>query len=441
MTTSQHSITLNFSRRSEALMSLREAFRASLSRCLEPGWELPTHDSYGSVFSKPLARLDLNSSCSKMFPDFSQLEHPMLAYAAGIIDGEGCITASWSNRKRHVYPSIQVGMSVKGEPIIQWLHRIFGGKIYRYERKSARATRHSAEIKWAAFGPEAVSILKKVIPALILKKNQAETAIQLQALIESHKVNGRACWTTSLKKQASEIAAKLNQMNAKGPAKPVWVTDQIMLDGSQEEFSGTWPRSGMMVGGMLFRPQPLEPVIGANDSASYLPTPTTSKIGSDLTMIEPTDQRERPNKLGQAIGRHFLPTPRASANESRQTKLTPSQEAGEHGLSLQAKVISEHFLPTPTTRDYKDTPRMALEAKDGRLRDDQLPPRVYQTCAGESPAPIGGMRLSLEFQCWFQGYPVDWLKPLICASEILSFHPPGFQLRKRSTRNSKKKTN
>jgi hypothetical protein len=234
----------------------------------------------------------------------------------------------------------------------------------------------------------------------------------------------------------------------------------------------------MIVCGMLFRPQPLEPVIGANDCASYLPTPW------------------------------------ASANESRQTKLTPSQQDGTHGMSLQAKVMSEHFqatpttsmmtpqdwvqakyhsskrpeygkiiaehfMPTPTTRDHKDTPGMALEGPDGRDRTDQLPRRVYkehflltpiasdnkdrgklsdpavqrriekgktivlsqqvreysQTCAGESPAPIGGMRLSLEFQCWFQGYPVDWLKPLLSASEILSSRKRGSQSPEPSPKN------
>jgi hypothetical protein len=45
----------------------------------------------------------------------------------------------------------------------------------------------------------------------------------------------------------------------------------------------------------------------------------------------------------------LLPTPRASPNENRQTRRTPSQEAGTHGLSLAAEV--NHLLPTPVVND------------------------------------------------------------------------------------------
>jgi DNA (cytosine-5)-methyltransferase 1 len=47
----------------------------------------------------------------------------------------------------------------------------------------------------------------------------------------------------------------------------------------------------------------------------------------------------------------LLPTPRASENENRQTRRTPSQEAGRHGLSLAAEVCE--LLPTPVVGDSK----------------------------------------------------------------------------------------
>ncbi|WP_318210212.1 hypothetical protein [Streptomyces sp. SJL17-1] len=47
----------------------------------------------------------------------------------------------------------------------------------------------------------------------------------------------------------------------------------------------------------------------------------------------------------------LLPTPRASANENRQTKRTPSQQAGTHGKCLAAEVCE--LLPTPTATDAK----------------------------------------------------------------------------------------
>ena len=70
---------------------------------------------------------------------------------------------------------------------------------------------------------------------------------------------------------------------------------------------------------------------------------------------------------------------------------------------------SASLLPTPTTRDYKDTPGMQTITEDGRKRLDQLPRMIF---ADESTAPTGGMKLTPEFQCWLMGYPPSWLKPL-----------------------------
>lgn len=217
------------------------------------------------------------------------------------------------------------------------------------------------------------------------------------------------------------------------------------------ELCQSWSRSGMICDGMYFRLAPLVQVTNGSASSSLLPTPCAAdgERGGrgDLIAIA----KDRPNKhtkrhllptatandgqkrgsaylqenrdqatfglnLPRTIAKHLLPTPRASANESRQTKLTPSREAGTHGLSLQATVI-RHYIPTPTARDYKDTPGMATEAaKPGggmRKRDDQLPRRIY--AAEGSKGPIGGMRLTLEFLCWHQGFPTNWLKPLVGA--------------------------
>ena len=60
--------------------------------------------------------------------------------------------------------------------------------------------------------------------------------------------------------------------------------------------------------------------------------------------------RTTPSQLEAAV--QLLPTPRASANENRQTKRTPSQEAGEHGLCLAAEVMD--LLPTPRVSGGSD---------------------------------------------------------------------------------------
>lgn len=47
----------------------------------------------------------------------------------------------------------------------------------------------------------------------------------------------------------------------------------------------------------------------------------------------------------------MLPTPRASLNELRTGKRTPSQETGKHGRYLSSEVM--RLLPTPCARDWK----------------------------------------------------------------------------------------
>lgn len=193
-----------------------------------------------------------------------------------------------------------------------------------------------------------------------------------------------------------------------------------MGDENSTEFYQGFPRSGMICGGMLF---PLQQSV---------------------------------QDISENVSSLSLPTPWASANEERQTKFTPSQEAGKHGLSLNATVHSV-LLPTlvarpdkrsaeaiekyeanggkasrtterairersalllsATARDWKDTPGMARETEDGRKRDDQLPRRIF---GDESVPKGGGMKMSLEFRCWFMGFPTDWLKPLVDAPETQS---------------------
>ena len=89
-----------------------------------------------------------------------------------------------------------------------------------------------------------------------------------------------------------------------------WKTPQCSLLADLDEFSETWPRWGMMRDGECW--------------AQSMPAHLTNETESGL-----------------------WPTPRASANENRQTKPSPSQMAGKHGLSLCAVVNTPVLWPTP----------------------------------------------------------------------------------------------
>ncbi|MEU6246427.1 hypothetical protein [Glycomyces sp. NPDC047010] len=87
----------------------------------------------------------------------------------------------------------------------------------------------------------------------------------------------------------------------------------------------------------------------------------------------------------------LLPTPRASANEDRQYKPTPSQLAGKHGKSLQAELCSLSLLPTPRATDgAKGSPRQRGSKGDLTLPSAVLLPTPTATDAksssGSNPA-------------------------------------------------------
>jgi hypothetical protein len=160
-------------------------------------------------------------------------------------------------------------------------------------------------------------------------------------------------------------------------ATQLWRTWQLCLDGEWAEFSETWPRAGMTRNGIAYQRPPLVPRTAAIESSSSDEELWTTPCATDTITVKaqlrpsriatgrktdylarqalmrprfPTPRanergqyqrdrgekgKERPTLTGVAKG---WPTPRSSANENRQTKRTPSQEAGNHGLSLAAEV-------------------------------------------------------------------------------------------------------
>jgi hypothetical protein len=131
-------------------------------------------------------------------------------------------------------------------------------------------------------------------------------------------------------------------------------------------FSLSSPLYGMTVDGRLSLPLKLEPRTLGKDGSCWqtpvvddacnratgkwnsrgepklsaqvlLPTPTASSCGTNRGGGSGRIGKVRPS-LNTMASRNLWPTPRASANENRQTKLTPSQIAGKHGKSLAAEV-------------------------------------------------------------------------------------------------------
>jgi hypothetical protein len=119
------------------------------------------------------------------------------------------------------------------------------------------------------------------------------------------------------------------------PASSLWKTSQLCLDGVLAEFSETWPRSGLMLGGVaceLVTSEPPTSEIGFG----LLPTPRATKRGprKPQTAIESLRRRGRTkaHKLEDALvileGRTGIPNPAYVAwmmgFDPAWTKLEPS---------------------------------------------------------------------------------------------------------------------
>lgn len=168
-----------------------------------------------------------------------------------------------------------------------------------------------------------------------------------------------------------------------------WKTFQgCLLPGISAQSWEIWPKAGMTHGGEFYRQPSWERRTGEIGSG-LLPTMRASLTGR----ITPNRTRDKFNNLESAIARQMWPTPRASANENRQTKPTPSQMAGTHGMNLATAV---NMLPSPNARDWR--------SGKGRQENGHTP---------QLPEVIGG-QLNPDWVEWLMGWPIGWsdLKPL-----------------------------
>lgn len=153
-----------------------------------------------------------------------------------------------------------------------------------------------------------------------------------------------------------------------------WRTSQRCLGWEWEEFSGIWPRAGMMQSGNVYRLLPLVPRISGT-GCLFLPTPRALEQGSyTLDRGDKTKRR----------------------------------------LSLTGRARLHHFLATPNAVDYKagycDLPH----------RQQKSLPRDVARALGLISGKRG--RLNPEKTGWMMGFPAHWLRRVLGLSATPSSH-------------------
>lgn len=179
------------------------------------------------------------------------------------------------------------------------------------------------------------------------------------------------------------------------PNRDVWETTTLDLLSEQPAvFSETWPASGTMRNGVLYRPATSGPATDGPESSC---SPGT-----------------------------LLPTPSASLGVCGGSQHPAKRAANRRTIQLHDVV--EHLLPTPSARDWKDgTPPAgggAVERAAGAGGVDPDSPvwgryraavkRHARLLGGPVPAPtvpgrFGQPRLAAEFVEWMMALPAGWV--------------------------------
>lgn len=203
----------------------------------------------------------------------------------------------------------------------------------------------------------------------------AKTSL-LQELAEAWKAT-EAAYSSRLSGLQKKLSLRFYSSKTCQPLEPA------AFDKSQEHL----PKWGMIVGGLVYLPQALEPTTSAKDG-SYWPTPSASSYGSNKGGAAGRVGKER-YSLETMARRNLWPTPRAS--DARGPGWRTNQAKGQN-LPQMVKL-----WPTPCARDYRTGDRQDSIRSQTREHSPNL---------NDVAAPGG--QLNPQWVEWLMGYPIGW---------------------------------
>lgn len=130
-----------------------------------------------------------------------------LAYLAGIIDGEGCITINLRHPRdgRSIRHDLNVQCNMQNQKAILLLGQIFGGlKNYRVKDKKS----NKIVYEWRVSNRKAYECLKQLFPYLRVKKEQALLGIEFHEKCMDIKRIGKFGGERKLTTEELEIRTK-----------------------------------------------------------------------------------------------------------------------------------------------------------------------------------------------------------------------------------------
>jgi hypothetical protein len=117
-----------------------------------------------------------------------------IRYIAGLFDADGLVRVQvWAKpNSSHVRYQVKAAVGMTHRPIIEQLHARFDGSLH-LNRPDKKNKNHRPVFVWNVASQKAAVFLQAVLPYLVVKREQAELALQLQASIDKwkHKLGHR----------------------------------------------------------------------------------------------------------------------------------------------------------------------------------------------------------------------------------------------------------
>jgi len=272
------------------------------------------------------------------------------AYTAGLIDGEGTIGISRTNAGTYAI-RVAVAITDVASNIIHNLHRTYSGRV---NPMKPGGEKHRPKLRWSVEGEKAAAVLESVLPHLILKREQARIALDLQDHVRQwRQESGRHFWSHSRQHAAEVLKQRINELNQRGmqKAEPAPLAGRKLIavarwggwwQGQEDlfgpvPFEGKFPASGSMRHGKVYE-APMAPLPGPDLPGRLLPTPMTGDASGTRNATagrtDPNSQHHNAWTLSDVVfSGQLLPTPTARLGDSTNRGADPARYKGPKSLN------------------------------------------------------------------------------------------------------------
>lgn len=136
------------------------------------------------------------------------MKYAELSYLAGIIDGEGCINIVKYHKENRYRYRLQVRVINTSKELVEWIKENFGGYVTSRERKGYRLI-----YEWGIFNTQAEELLEDILEYLIIKKPQANVALDFRATLgkTQYRQGGLSLELIDMRDAMKEAISRLNK--------------------------------------------------------------------------------------------------------------------------------------------------------------------------------------------------------------------------------------